>query len=360
MLRNYSNLILLGVLLLLTQCRPDPIPADNFVSKAYNDTLIAARFSNITNFKSGTRAVSAKLNDGRSLWLFSDANIYDGTVGQFMSCAPTAKNCALVEQNGTLTLLNSSSADYLPPFAGIALKPLSAYQFLDTVFCLCKDANSTSSKVLYVSKLAYPSLQFLRTDTFTSNNTVLYGYTIATNKTLGFVYCYGIKQPSGNSNELYVARYSLLTPHSQWYYFSSGLWDTFDTAATPITNVGGESFSIIQHKDDYALIAQEAAVQCGQARDIVAFYGINEYGIWQNRRVMYSNKERNSNIDPQIGDVQFHSSDINGNAEILCTYSIKGYEPCLATCTNGVMPQNARGTRFFRLPLSHIYNAWKP
>jgi hypothetical protein len=102
MLRNYSNLILLGVLLLLTQCRPDPIPADNFVSKAYNDTLIAARFSNIANFKSGTRAVSAKLNDGRSLWLFSDANIYDGTVGQFMSSKATV--CLSISRHRVLLM----------------------------------------------------------------------------------------------------------------------------------------------------------------------------------------------------------------------------------------------------------------
>jgi hypothetical protein len=312
----------------------------------------------VPNFKSGQRGVSAKLNDGRTLWFFNEANIFDANIAGYMNCAPTVRNCAIVESGGALSLLNSAPTDFIAVAGLPSMHVQSAYQFLDTIFCLCKPASNVVGGPIYVAKVQYPSLTFIGIDTVKMRDSIRYGYASATNQVLGFVYSYGSKQPSAGKNKVYLARYSLLSPHGQWYYYSAGTWSTFDTAATAIATIDGESFCVVQYKDDYALIAQKASDQCNQGLDITAFYGINEYGQWQNPRKMYTVNMPFQLAQPRVRDVQMHVSDINSSGEVLCSYTVDGYLPCAQSCNNGIMPQAHRSTMFFRLPFEHIYASW--
>jgi hypothetical protein len=356
MLRTYTLCIIL-VITGIYSCRNRPVPPQNFISKAYADSLTDGKFKSIPNVKAGTKPISVSLPDGRKMWFFASSNIYDNATAGFMQCSPNVANMAMVESGGALALVNSSAIPLLSTANAPLLEPISAYYFYDTVFCFAKQQNATNS-ALYVAKFIYPSLSLVSVDTLKQPKQILFGLSSATVLNFGFCYSYGLRQPIiDGPNSLYLARFSVLTPNSPWSYFNGSNWSLDQQDATPIQTIPSSHFDILAYNQDFALITQTPS-SCSKASSIDAYYGTNEYGPWINKQTYYTINKTFQNNYPVSQAITFHPSDINSKKEILCSYSLDGYGSCASSCTGAFMSTAHRSTYFVRVPLNQIYAAW--
>jgi hypothetical protein len=193
-------------------------------------------------------------------------------------------------------------------------------------------------------------------DSFLFNSTN-YGYTVFLDHAKGFCYAYGLFNPSINSdNNMYVARFPMNSLHDKWQYYSNVNDEWVDPAsgATPIAMVPGENFSIRKIKNKYVFLTQASGKACNKGTEIYSQTSAYLYGPFLNYQLLHTIEDNLGGNTPVTFGVTLHPQFINSEDEVLITYALNGYSPCVSTCVGGYDNPDFYRIRTLRVGLKKI------
>lgn len=345
----------LSVVLFFSSCKRSgmtPIPPDK---PCYMDSSALQLFRQTQGITAGMDARSIVLNNGQILWIFqsahlNDYNAADGTI----ACSPNLHNAAMLQQiSGQVNVVNNSG-DWIPSNeTNTWFEPLHGYQFMDTVYIFARKSGSSSTKT-FIAKALMPSLQIVRIDSM-SQAQHYYGYSVMADTAEGFCYVYGLKSSNVNSqNVMTLARFPMNNIHDTWLYYSDGAWLNPPSSASTIASIPAENACVRQVKNKYLLITQESGFACNKGRTIYGQVAHDPWGPFQNYKTIYTVGDLTGNISPACRQAIIHPHTLNAAGEVLMTYSINGYAPCLNTCFNGFDQADYYRIKTVRLPIKNI------
>jgi hypothetical protein len=307
----------------------------------------------------GEGTTSLTLSDARILFLFGNSHLDDYVSSSaLVPCTTNVHNAAMIMSSGfVMSTLNTPGNDFIPSNQdGRWFTPLHAYQYADTVFVFAKKMGGIPNTRTYVAKFHFPDLQFVRVDSMLYNNTN-YGYTVFINTSLGFGYAYGLYQPSVlTNNDMYLARFPMNAIHDKWQFYSKdeAKWVDPPSGATSLAQIPGENFSIRLIKNKYVLLTQEAGKTCNYGNKIYAQTSALPYGGFQNYHLLHTLTDSLNGNTPASYGITIHPQFLNNADELLVTYAINGYEPCITTCIGGYVNPDYYRIRALRIGLKRI------
>lgn len=337
-------------------CKKKETESTNKLLPTYTDSSTTAMFQQTQGVTAALGGKSLALNDGRILWLFGASHLNDFTANQTIACSANAHNSAMIQTtSNTMQTLNAGNADFIPSNeSNTWFTPLHAYQYEDTVFVFAKKESAVANYKTYIAKIHFPDMQFVRLDSM-SLNTTIYGYNIIADTMQGFCFIYGLYQPlSASTSSLTLARFSLTSPHSTWLYYDNSKWYNPPSSASTIATIPAENVCIEKVKNKYILMTQDAGFTCNTGFTIYSKVASNPWGPFSNYVQQYQVADKLAGISPATKDVAIHRENINGNDEILMTYAINGYAPCMNTCNGGEDNPDYYRIKAVRIPLKNF------
>ena len=361
MIRIFCYPFLCLVMLNMLSCIKGNIPPEVTLPQSFTDSTFLHYFQLSNGITAGEGTTSLPMTDGRTLWFFGAAHINDyvSTSG-LISCTPNVHNAAMASNSSfAMTMLNQGAIDFIPSNeTGTWFTPLHAYQYADTVFVFAKKMGALQNTNTYVAKYHFPDLQFQRIDSI-SYNLTNYGYTVFMDTVKGFCYVYGLWQPDVHaSNALYVARFPMNSLHSNWQFYSNDVWVNLPSQASVIAQVPGENFSIRKVRNKYIFLTQEAGKNCNTGTKIYAQTAANPWGTFLNYQLIHTIQDNLSGVSPVTYGVTLHPQYLNSSDEVLITYSVNGYAPCIPTCTGGYDNPDYFRVKTLRVALKKIDAAY--
>jgi hypothetical protein len=350
------------VLLISGACLKGRVPSDVVLPVSRIDSMFLTYFQQTSGVTAAEGTTSLNLSDGRVLWLFGSAHLNDYISATGMiSCTPTVHNAAMTSNSSfVMTTLNVGVNDFIPSNeTNTWFAPLHAYQYADTVFVFAKKMGGLQNNRTYVAKLHFPDLHYLQIDSFSFNNTN-YGYTCFTDTAKGFCYVYGLFQPDIlSTNQLYFARFPMNSLHDSWQFYSADRWVNLPSQATPIAQIPGENFSIRQVKNKFILLTQSAGKACNKGAEIYSQTSANPWGTFLNYQLLHTITDQLDSVSPVTYGVTLHPQFLNADNEVLITYAMNGYSPCISTCTGGYDNPEYYRIKALRVGLKKIDPAYK-
>jgi Domain of unknown function (DUF4185) len=248
---------------------------------------LSAQFASMTGsgWTGGDAAWSARLPDGRDVWLFGDTFLGGvDAAGRRNAQTPIVRNSMVVENrygsmrtlaggNGSGALVAGGSSDdwYWPgppvvgrselqvPMAHIVRTGPGGWDFA---------AEGTS-----IASFSLPGLELRSvTPIATPPGVNMASASLATRR---FTYVYGTRSDGGTSKAAFVARVRGHDLRRRWSYWTGAAWSSDAAAAAPIANGVSDQFSVVRRGHRWLLITQ---VPC--SRDIVAFSARKPQGVW--------------------------------------------------------------------------------
>ncbi len=360
-----KNKILITSLLVLVifsgACLKGRIPSDVKLPVSRIDSVFLTYFQQTTGVTAAEGTTSLTLSDGRTLWLFGNAHLNDYVnASGLIACSSNAHNASMVSNSSfAMQTLNVGNADFIPSNeTGTWFTPLHAYQYFDTVFIFAKKVSGVTNTKTYIAKFHFPDMQYIRVDSMSLHNTN-YGYTVFSDTAKGFCYIYGLYQPTlFSDNALYLARFPMNNIQLPWEYYSIDKWVNPPSGATAIAQVPGENFSIRKVKSKYILLTQQAGKACNTGTEIYAQTAANPWGTFLNFQLIHTITDKLSNVTPVTYGVTLHPQFLNADDEVLITYAINGYAPCVPTCSAGFDNPDFYRIRTLRVGLKKIDAAY--
>ncbi len=349
--------ILIGLSILFGACKRGTLPVSPIIKPAYIDSSMTALFRQTQGLTAGVGASTLVLNDGRILWLYGASHLNDfDASSEKISCTANVHSAGVIQTNtNTFLTLNNGSQDFIPSNqANTWFTPMHAYQFQDTVFVFCKKEGTMAIPGTYIAKYHFPSMQYVRIDSI-STSSFTFGYSVVSDTATGFCYVFGLNQPGIlTKNNLYVARFLLNNPHSPWIYYNKDTWLNVASGATAITQVPGENFSIRKVRRKYILLTQQVGKACNSGTALYSSIGAEAWGPFNNPVTLHQINDKLNGITPITYGACLHPTWLNANDEILITYSLDGFSPCLNTCTNGLDNPDYYRQKALRVSLKNI------
>ncbi|MBL7754322.1 MAG: hypothetical protein JNM44_07590, partial [Chitinophagaceae bacterium] len=324
------------------------------------DSAALTWFQQTQGITAALDANSIPLNNGSTLWMFGSCNHndYDLSAGT-VSCVKEFHNGAMLQQaNGQMQTVNNSS-DWIPSNeTNTWFEPLHGYQYMDTLYVFARKVGGSASRT-YIAKALMPGMQIVRIDSMALSQTV-YGHTMIADTAEGFCYVYGFRNPGAQSkNAVYLARFPMNNIHSIWLYYSDGQWLNPPSSATPVLEAPAENVSIRKVKGKYLALTQDAGFACNQGNTLYGQVSNYPWGPFQNYKKLYTIKDLIGQVSPRTRWAQMHAYQVNAQRELLVTYTIDGYEPCLSTCGSGSAPADYYRVKTLRIPLQNFDPALK-
>jgi hypothetical protein len=362
-MKNYLiYLFVVAVTFSMSSCLKGRLPSEIVLPESRIDSNFLNYFRQTSGVTAAEGTTSLTLSDGRVLWLFGSAHLNDYvSASGLISCAPNVHNAAMTSDGSfAMTTLNTGTNDFIPSNEiGRWFTPLHAYQYADTVFVFAKKLGGASNTRTYVAKFSFPGLQYLQVDSFSYNNTN-YGYTVFTDTAKGFCYVYGLYQPNIlTDNSVYFARFPMNSLHANWQFYTTDLWVNLPSQAQVIAQVPGENFSIRQVKNKFILLTQSSGKTCNKGAEIYSQTAANPWGTFMNYQLLHTINDKLSNVTPVTYGVTLHPQFLNSSNEVLITYAVNGYSPCIPTCTGGFDNPDYYRIRTLRVGLKKIDAAYK-
>jgi len=168
-----------------------------------------------------------------------------------------------------------------------------------------------------------------------------------------YVYAFGGRR-RGLVNDIYVARVKSDNPESDWRFWDGNTWDSAAARAVPIAQGKSTSVHVCKLKNKFLLTTSAFSVACDQGKDI--FMATSRYptGPFTPLKKIFSIDDTFQGHYPFFYFSVAHPEFINSQGELLVTYSINNYEPCIKACVNGrAIPDHYR-PKAVRVPLTLI------
>jgi hypothetical protein len=344
-------------------------PAAVASGQAHQDPAFTEFFRRTNGWTAGDGALSVPLPDGRVLWLFGDSHVddLDPATGT-MPCLFQTRNACLLQDTNDLhharTLIGNG-----PGFRSwfkdshddnLWFWPLSGFQNGDTVFVYLSALRKTAVGGQWGfegtgqdcwAKINFPAMNSVAYSRLPALNGITFGMGFV-NEGL-FAYAFGGKQ-SGLASDVFVARFKGSTPETAWKFWDAHDWTDNPTNAASIARGASASLHICKLKDKFVLITSAFSVACDQGKDIFVATSTRPTGPFTKLKRIFTVDDTFQGHHPFFYFPILHPEFINEAQEILLTYSINGYEPCVSACVNArAIPDHYR-PKAVRVPLNLI------
>lgn len=361
-------------LALLAAVAPGSAAAADAPALARKDTVFSEFFRQTNGWVAGDVATSILLWDGRVLWLFGDSYVddFDAATGT-VPCLFDARNAVLLQSLNNLahprTLFNSRSGDksfFRPPTARSSefwpcFWPGAGFQDGDTVYVYLTEMQKTPQGGIwgfkaigqYWAKLAFPEMKVTGYPKLASFNGINFSCGFVKDDRSRFTYAFGDKQQFTGS-DVYVARFPTKNPEGGWSFWDGKNWTGNVTNTTVIAQGASTSVNVCKVRNKYLLTTTEFSVACDQGRDIYISVSDSPTGPFSPRKTIFTVNDTMKGHHPFFYSAVAHPEFINAGNELLVTYCINGYEPCVPTCMNGRMNPDYYRPRAIRVPLKRI------
>lgn len=340
---------------------------------AYKDTVATNFFRRESGLIAADNAISVPLSNGKVFWNFGDSyidtyNPKDGTV----PCLFQVRNAAIVQpkddwnwkNSKTLTGTNTTGVKSL--FKNNAdedhfMWPGSGFQYKDTMYMYCSSLLRTGNGAFDFkqsgndlwAKLTVPDMKVVKYTELPNFDTIYFGCGYVKDEANGIVYAFGYKSFYIESN-VFVARFSLKDPNTNWTFWDGRSWVTDATHAKPITRGASNSVYVCKIRNKYVLVSSEFSVACDMGKKIYVSTSDHPTGPFTDRKEIYSIDDRERGHSPFFYSVFPHPEYINKKNELLITYCINGYEKCVPFCEHGKANPDYYRARAIRVPLQLI------
>lgn len=153
---------------------------------------------------------------------------------------------------------------------------------------------------------------------------------------------------------MYVARFPLNNPAASWKFRDGKGWDTEVLNAVPMGEDVGFTPMVSMVNNKYVLISSEYSVGCDQGKEIFSSFSNFSTGPFSTRKLIYTIDDTVQGHYPFFYGVMAHPEYINKRNELLVTYNINGYDPCVVSCVNNRFNPDYYRLRAIRVPLKLI------
>lgn len=337
---------------------------------AHKDQTWTNFFQRTEGWTAGDGALSVPLSDGRVIWLFGDSHVND--FDQKTQTVPSlfqVRSAAIIHPaktptHGATQLLNSPSNRSLfqhPdngkfwfwPQAGFESEG-AAYIYLVALEPRGEPGNfdfKTSGR--YWAKLPLPKLTPITYTKLPDSNDIDFGCGFAGNDETGDMFAFGQKG-NGFETAVYLARFKTSAPERDWKYWNGRQWDDDVAAAVPVTQSASVSVSACKIRGKFVLVSSALSVRCDMGKDIFISTSTSPTGPFSPIRKIYTIDDTLDGHCPFFYIPALHPEFINEKDEVLLTYSINGYEPCVPMSVNGRMNPDHYRPKAIRVPLRLI------
>jgi hypothetical protein len=358
--------------LLLQACNKDEAGTPTTSNKVYKDEQFTNFFRRSSGFVAGDVAYSIPLSNQQVLWLFGDSYIdnYDAA-SNTVPCLFQVNNCGLLHQRNNLvdatTLLGNQvgKKSLFKVFADSTRKQLwvgNGYQLSDTIYIYLQGitvANNSGNFGFiingadYIAKMKYPEMTVASYQALPPMDSVFFGSAMVKDDASGWVYAYGVKNAGLGSN-VFLARFRPQTPTSNWQFFDGSGWSNNQADKRPIAQGASYSVHVSKIKNKYVLFTSYFSVGCNQGNEIHSRIADRPEGPFVNDKKIW---QINDSLQGHLPFFYFpvaHPEFTNNANELLLTYCINGYEPCVPACTNGRKNPDTYRPKAIRVPLGLI------
>jgi hypothetical protein len=333
------------------------------------DATFTEFFRRSSGWIAGDGALSVPLSDDRALWLFGDSHVDDlDPITGTMPCLFQTRNAAFIHKTNDLqnvqTLIgpgpgfrswfknSTNESEWFWPGCG--------FQDNGNVYVYLAALRKTSGQgsfafeskgIDYWAKIKFPEMEVVSYIPFPSFNGIVFGQGFV--KEGEYVYAFGQK-PRHLGCDIYAARFKRGKPEEKWDFWDGKKWTGSVSNAAVIAQGRSTSVHICKVKNKFLLTTSAFSVGCDQGREIFIGTSPRATGPFTQLKKIYSVDDTFHGHYPFFYFAVAHPEFINAQQELLVTYSINNYEPCLPACTNGrAIPDHYR-PKAIRVPLKLI------
>jgi len=339
---------------------------------AYKDQEFTEFFRRTSGWTSGDGALSVPLSDGQVLWLFGDSHIDDfDPKTKTTPCLFQVRNAGLVQNSNDLKTARTMIA--AGPGSRTWFKnstnanewfwPVNGFQQGKSVYVYLAALEKTGKGGMwgfaaqthdYFAKIEFPQLTRISYVALPSFNGIGFGQGFVQDEE--FTYAYGGKR-DGTASDVFVARFKSTNPERDWTFWDGNHWGANVTNAASIARGTSTSVHICKAQDMFLLTTTAFSIACDQGKDIYMATSKSPTGPFSPLKTIYKLDDIYEGHYPFFYIAVAHPEFINDKNEILVTYSINGYEPCVSACVKGrAIPDHYR-PKAIRVPLEEIRNS---
>jgi hypothetical protein len=339
--------------------------------RAYKDASFTEFFRRTNGWVSGDGAFSVPLSDRRSLWLFGDSHIDDfDPATKTTPCLFQVRNAGLIQMTNDLTTARTLIG--MPPGsrtwfknstnAGEWFWPVCGFQQDNAVYVYLAALEKTGVGGMwgfkarshdFFAKIAFPELKQISYLPLPEFNGIGFGQGFV--NAGEFTYAYGGKR-NKTASDVYVAKFKSATPERDWTFWNGKQWTPDVKNAAVICHGTSTSVHICKVNDTFLLTTTAFSVACDQGKEIYIATTKSPTGPFLPLKSVYTVDDLYEGHYPFFYLAVAHPEFINAKHELLVTYSINGYEPCVRACVNGrAIPDHYR-PKAIRVPLEEILN----
>jgi hypothetical protein len=334
----------------------------------YKDIAFTEFFRRTNGIVACDGAFSLPLSDGRVLWLFGDSYVdcyRDGTI----PCLFQVRNCAMLHHKSDLQDVQSLTGKH----AGIKsffkngpaedpwFWPVSGFQHSNSVYVYLTTLKKKGTGNLgfatvgqdHLARMAFPQLEvtaYLRLPHF---NGIDFGTGFIYEPKATHTYAYGQKR-DGTTLNIFLARFPTDTPETNWVFWDGTDWSANPTNAAPVTRQRATSISVCKVRGKFLLTSSEFSVACDQGKEIYMSVSDKPTGPFTAQKRIFTIDDTYEGHYPFFYLPVAHPEFINVKDEILVTYCINNYEPCVAACSHGRANPDHYRPRAIRVPLNLV------
>jgi len=334
----------------------------------YKDQAFIELFRRTNGIVACDGAFSVPLSDGRVLWLFGDSYVdsyRDGSV----PCLFQVRNAGMVHRKDDLANVQpliGKGPGFKSLFKNTTNKetwfwPVAGFQSHTNVYVYLSGLKRAGSGPLgfasagqdYWGTMSFPDLSVIKYVALPNFNGIDFGTGVLQEPGSDFALAYGQKR-KGMSLSIYLARFRASKPETDWTFWDGKDWSANITHALAITAQGATSISVCKVKGKFLLTSSQFSVGCDQGKEIYMAVSDKATGPFSARQRIFTIDDTHQGHYPFFYLPVAHSQFINEKNELLVTYCINGYEPCVRNCNDGRMNPDHYRPRAIRVPLEAV------
>jgi len=341
-------------------------------ARAHKDQEFTEFFRRTSGWTSGDGALSVPLSDGRVIWLFGDSHIDDfDPKTKTTPCLFQVRNAGLIQDTNKL----SSAQTLIGPGPGSRtwfrnstnvnewFWPVSGFEEGKSVYVYLAALEKTGQGGMwgfkarehdYLAKIASPKMATISYLPLPNFNGITFGQGFV--KEGESVFAFGMK-PDGVASVVYAARFQASRPDHAWTFWDGRQWSANVTNAAPIARGASTSVNICKVKGLFLLTTTAFSVACDQGKEIYIATSGSATGPFSPLKSIFTLDDVYEGHYPFFYFAVAHPEFINEKNEILVTYSINGYEPCVSACVKGRANPDHYRPKAIRVPLEKIRNS---
>ena len=343
---------------------------------AHKDPAFTGLFRRTSGVVASDGGFSVPLSDGRVLWLFGDSHLNDFDVRTgTIPCLFQMRNAAMLQDTNdwqhprTLAGAGPGFKSFFKNGTNENLWfwPVAGFQSGRVVYVYLSalrkrgggggafDFQSVGQDSL--AKLKFPEMEIAEYLPLLSFAGIDFGCGFVMADGGKFVYAFGSKRDK-TSLELYVARFKIADPDHYWTFWDGNHWDPNVARATVLSKDVATSMSVCRVKNKFVSLTSQFSIACDQGREIYSATGSHPTGPFSRRRTLFELDDALDGHYPFFYLPVGHPEFLDEKNELLVTYCINGYAPCIPTCVNGRSNPDHYRPKAIRVPLKLIDSEW--